>query len=166
MTQVLACLPGRNAWRHTNKIDLSTSNCATRNDVRKYNKHDPVHHLDLDISDWTTHLESHAIYQHADRNCASGVWYSEDSLRRCLLHLRVSSTSTVGKLRIAKWASPSRDSGYTEVSGLRTHKVGIDRQDTCMVSVSAASEWCRTRSTAESHIPCNAVFEKLSLFVC
>ena len=56
------------------KIAWSTSNCASRNDVRKYNKHEPVKHLDLVISDWTTHLKSYAVYQHAETNCASSVW--------------------------------------------------------------------------------------------
>ena len=73
-----------------NTIDLNTSNCAARNYAGTQKKHDPVNHLRLMMIDWTTRLESYAIYKHADRNCASGVWQSEDSHRRCLLHLRVS----------------------------------------------------------------------------
>ena len=147
-----------------NIIDFNTSNSAARIYAGTQKKHDTVNHRRVMMIDWTTRLESHAICKHADRNCEE-VYGSEASLRRCLLHLRVSSTSTVGKLRIAKSASPSRDSGYTEVSELRTHKVGIDRQDTCMVSASAASESCRKRSTAESHNPCSAVYYNVSLFV-
>ena len=86
-------------------IDLNTSNCTARNDVKKHNKHDPVKRLALVISHWKTHLKSYAVYQHAERHCAAILWYSRESLRRCLLQLRVSITSTFGKLCIATSAS-------------------------------------------------------------
>ena len=136
------------------KSDLNTSNCTARNDVQQHNTHDPVKHLDPVMSHWKTHLKSYEVYEHADRHCASGLWYSEESLRRCWLHFQLSITSRLGNLCIAMSASSSRDSVYTQVWAIRTHMAEIGRQGTYMVSASASSECCRRRSTEENHNLC------------
>ena len=94
-----------------------------------------------------------------------GGWYSEAFLRRCLLQRRVASMFTVCSPRIAKSVSRTRDISWTEVWEIRTNKVGMHTQNTCMVSNAVPSEWRHKRNMLGNHNLYSATYGKLSLFV-